>query len=408
MGQSAKGGLTKKHIVFILMAYCAYVVYAFYFNGYGANASVMMEHYQITSAQQGFILTMQSIGGLAAAIYLSLHGERYNKVNVIGLGILFMGIACLAIGFAPPYTGLILLVILGGVGYTSIDVMLNSLIPEMYPKQKNTVLPIAHAFFGAGAMITPLLVTRMVNPDTPSSFAAPFMLIGILSLIIFLIYLVVSRRVIPETPYADMAEIRKQVSGNPAEIFKTKKAWMFLVAGIFYFSFQTGLINWLPSYCLEIGLDFSISNTMLTAFFVGSLVMRFVSPLILKRIDAARMYILFGIISVAAITLALFMTNPTIMMVLIVINGFMQGSCVALLVLMSTAAFPHRVASASSLTFIAVNIGMMTAPLWMGEIAKYTGYKIPLLLGCACLLLSVVMVAVIQATGKKQRPVDAN
>ena len=86
------------------------------------------------------------------------------------------------------------------------------------------------------------------------------------------------------------------------------------------------------------------------------------------------------------------MTSTPAMMALMFIGGFMQGSCVAFLVLMSTEAFPHRVASASSLIFIALNLSGMTAPLWMGALALYTGFRTPLLIICALMVLSVYLV----------------
>jgi len=406
-GMEPKQGsiLKKKHIAFIAAAYCGYIVYAFYYHGFGTNATVMMKFYRITSAQQGLIFTMQSIGGLCMALYFAVRGERYNKINVIAAGMLLVGATGVAVGLAPPYTALILLVIAGGVGYSSMDVMVNSLIPELYPKQKNTLLPMAHAFFGAGAMTAPLLITTLVNPGVPSSFARPFLLTGAVGIGIFLLFLIISRRVIPETPYADMKAARKHVADHPAEIFKTKKAWMFLMAGILYFSFQVGIMSWLPSYCQEVGLDFGTSGAMLTAFFMGSLVMRFCGPVILKKMTARKAYILFSLFSVTAIAAALLTNNPAAMMTLFAISGFMQGSCVAFLVLMSTEAFPHRVASASSLIFIAANAASMTAPLWMGGIAEHTGFRTPLLLVCALMVLSVMLI-VWAGKGEGQAPAD--
>lgn len=389
----------KKHIALILLIYCGYIVYAFYYNGFGTNASAMMDFYQLTSARQGFIFTMQSVGGLFMSVFLALRGERYNKINVFTVGTLLVGATSLVVGFALPYAALILLVVASGAGYASMDVMANSLIPELYPKRKNTLLPVAHAFYGTGAMLAPLLVTALVNPDAPSSFARPFLLIGALGLVLLPVLWIVGRRVIPETPYAHMDAVQKRVSDNPAEIFKTKKAWMFLLAGILYFSFQIGIISWLPTYCKDIGLDFAASGAMLTAFFIGSLVMRFCGPLILRLLTARKAYILFGLLSVAASTAALLLTQPAAMMILFAMCGFMQGSCVAFLVLMSTEAFPQRVASASSIPFIAANAAAMTAPLWMGGVAEYTGFRIPLLLVGA---LMVVSVRLVQQVGKQE------
>jgi len=391
-----KSPLGKKHIIFIISTFCGYIVYAFLFNGFGTNAPVMMKHYDITSTQQGFIFTMQSIGALLMAVYLSLHGERYNKIYMSALGVLLFGATSLAVGFAPPYIALIMLVMVGGAGYSILDVMLNSMIPELYPKLKNTLLPILHAFFGTGAMLIPLIVTGMVNPAVPATFTGPFLLIGGLGFGVAALLFIAGRSLIADTPYSDMETVRKRVSENPAEIFKTGKAWAFLLAGFLYFTFQIGIVSWLPSYCEEVGMDFSTSGRMLTAFFVGSLIMRFIGPLILKKMTARKAYILFSFLSGAAIAAALIFVDPTLMMVLLILGGFLQGSCVAFLFLMCTEAFPHRVASASSLVSIAVNVGAMSAPLWMGGLAEYTGgFLLPLLLVCASMVLSVVVVFLI-------------
>jgi len=391
-----KSTLGKKHILFIIAAFCGYIVYAFLFNGFGTNAPVMMKYYSITSTQQGFIFTMQSIGALLMAIYLSLHGERYNKLFLSALGVLLFGAASLAVGFAPPYIALIMLVMVGGAGYSILDVMLNSMIPELYPKLKNTLLPILHAFFGTGALLIPLIITGMVDPDIPVTFTGPFLLIGGLGIGVAVLLYVAGRGVIADTPYSDMETVRKRVADNPAEIFKTGKAWAFLMAGFLYFTFQIGIISWLPSYCEEIGMDFGTSGRMLSAFFIGSLVMRFIGPLILKKLTARKAYILFSSLSGVAIAAALLFIDPTFMMIMLITGGFMQGSCVAFLFLMCTEAFPHRAASASSLVSIAVNVAAMSAPLWMGGIAEYAGgFLLPLLLVCASMVLSVVLVFLI-------------
>ncbi len=403
MEQLGARKLNGRNLAFIVFAYAIYMVYAFYFNTFGTNATVMMAFYNITSAEQGLILTVQSVGGLAAAIFLALQGERFNKINALGLGALLVGVAGIAIGFAPPYFLLILIVIVAGIGCTFNDVMLNSLIPEVYPKRKNTLLPIAHAFYGIGAMVTPLFVTAVVDPEVFVSFAVPFLIIGIASTVIFVVYMILGKSIMPETPYADMAAVRKQVSGDPAEIFKTKKAWLFLIAGVLYFSFQVGTMSWLPTYCREIGMDFNLSGAMLTAFFGGSLVMRFISPLVLKKMTAQRAYIVFSILSAACMVAGLLTGNSMLMVVLVAVAGFMQGNSVALLVLIATEAFPHRVASASSISFIALNVATMTAPLWMGEMAGRTGFLLPLLMGSICMLASALLISFIERNSRKSK-----
>jgi len=391
--------LTKKHIALIAVSFLGYIVIALYFNSLGPNAPVMMAFYRITYTQHGFISTMQSVGSLSAGIFFLLRGERYNKFNVAAVGILLFGAGCLAIGLAPPYAALVVIVVVCGVGATTIDVMINGMIPELYPKYKNTLLPMLHAFFGTGAMASPLIVTAMVQPEIPSTFGRPLLLFGALGVCVFILFFIASRRVIPETPYADMSKIKKSSSIDLADFFKGKEAWVFLLASMLYFSFQIGIVSWLPSFGREIGMDFNTAGAMLTVFLAGSLIMRFCGGIILKRVTARKAYILFSLISAGAVILALYVGTPVIMMGLLVIGGFMQGLCIALLLLMSTEAFPDRAASASSLTFIGLSVAAMVTPLWMGSLARFTGFRIPLLLVCALLATSGILILL---AGKKR------
>jgi fucose permease len=390
------GRLQKRHILLIALGFLGFVFYSIYINGFGANAPVMMSFYHIDAAQQGFIITMQGIGALSALIYISLHGERYNKINAFSLGMILFGAGTVLIGFAPNYILLLFMFMLCGAGMSSADVMMNSIIPELFPKQKNTLLPLLHAFFGLGAMLAPIFVTAIVNPDIPRTFTIPYLIIGITLVCFSICFFILTRRLIPETPYADMTAIKKRVAENPAEIFKSSKAWLFLAAGICYFSFFIGFTSWLPTYCREIGMDFNLSGTMLSMFFVGLLVMRFCGPLVLKKITPRLGFIVFNIISAVLAAMAILISNVSVMVVLLTLSGFVQGSCVVFLVLMCTATFPERIASASSLTFMSGSFAAMTAPLWMGALAEIVGYGIPMLIVCGLFALSVIPIIIMK------------
>ena len=124
--------------------------------------------------------------------------------------------------------------------------------------------------------------------------------------------------------------------------------------------------------------------------------MRFSGPLILKITTPRTGYLMFTLISAILAVTAILVENVTLMMVLLALSGFMQGSNVAFLVLMCTATFPERIASASSLPFIAASLAAMTAPLCMGAMADHTGFSFPLIIGCALLALSVVPIILIK------------
>ena len=384
--------ITGRHKFFIAMMFWSYIVLAVPYTVQGSLAPVTMEFYGINAAQQGFILTMQSVGGLCAALFIALKGEKYNKTNAIAFGLLIICLMTSAIGFAPAYGALLALVAVLGVGVVFIDIMMNGAITDVYPKQKNTVLPLVHAFFSAGAMLTPVFVSVTSSPEDPGSFSRPFRIIGVVAAAVFILYLLSGKRIAAETPYRNMEAMKKRADENPAEIFKTGRAWLFFVIGVLYFTFQFGTTMWLPTYAIRnAGVDFGTAGMMLTAFFAGSLPMRFLGPLFLRRMSPRVLFSVFGWAAAALMTGALFAGNVPLMLLLVAASGFMQGSSVASFILMCNDTFPGRSASASSLFSLAAGTATLTAPVWMGAMSEYLGFLVPMVLICVCMFLSAGM-----------------
>ena len=387
----------------VVICYCAYVIYSLYFNSFGANATVMMDYFSISKTQQGLILTAQSVGMLGATIFLALWGERYNKINALAFGTALFALGAVAIGLSPFYASgggyvlLLLLVLFTGIGFTFIDVMVNGIITDNSGRAKKTLLPLAHAFFGVGSMCAPLLVTAVVRPQIPSTFASPFSIIGAAAVVLFICLAGTGKKIIPLTLYADMREIKKQVSKNPAEVFLSKESWILLAASVCYYAYQIGVAMWLPAYCQQIlGVEYVLAGRMLTMFFGGSLVMRFLSPLLLKKIPIRGYYFWFALASCACMSAALTAGNLMVVAALVTVAGFLQGANASLLVLMGCDMFPRRTASASAVVMLAVGISSMIFPFVMGTLAESAGFLSSFLFINACCALSAFIVLLLK------------
>ncbi len=385
--------MKKTHALLLVTCFCMYIAYALYVNIFGTNASVMMGFFGISSVEQGFLLTMQSVGGLLMAVFLALFGERYNKITVLCLGLLVLAAACLGVGLAQSYTVVMVCVLLAGVGYTNIDVMMNGMVSDIFPQRKNTFLPLIHAFYGLGAMLAPLFASALVREDESGSFRIPYLIIAVAAFAIFAVSFFVGKAVRKDTPYADLTALRQRARANPAEVFRSGKAWLLLLCGTLYFSFLMGTASWLPTYYLQsFGMSLTQAGMMLTLFFAGALVMRFLSPLLLRKLNAMQLFACFGAGAGVAMLCALHTLDPTLAGALIALAGFLQGGNVAAFVILCCDAFPHRTASASSIMIFASSAATMTAPLWMGALSQQSGsFQLPLsivciLLFCSCLL----------------------
>jgi len=148
-----KGKIRGKFLALIVLLFAVFLMYGAYFNGFGTNAQVTMAFFAITETQLGMILTVQALGCILVSVFLALYGERFNKLRGITVGLSLMGAAALLIGtmtlYCKPGNGYILVLgfsLIAGLGFITIDLLMNGVIADVYPNHKNTLLPFVHAF----------------------------------------------------------------------------------------------------------------------------------------------------------------------------------------------------------------------------------------------------------------------
>lgn len=160
----------------------AYFSIAFYATAMGAAASAMMQRWQIDGAEQGLILTVQSVGGILLAVLFLFVGNRLNKVRTLiaGLAVMLAGYALMAWlpGTRGAYGMLLLIAVPVGLGFTAIDVMVNGVAVDVYGEKSATVLPFAHATYSVGATLAPIAASLLIDPARPATYGRTFLLGG--------------------------------------------------------------------------------------------------------------------------------------------------------------------------------------------------------------------------------------
>ncbi|MCR4607278.1 MAG: MFS transporter [Oscillospiraceae bacterium] len=390
----------------IILCFLMYLFYGLYFGGFGANSGSMMKFFGIGESRQGMIMTVQSVGGIVMAVLLGIAGERINKLKGLLYGLIVMGLAGVLIGTIPSYSAagtgyatMLCYSVFGGIGYITIDLLMNGAVADVFRERKTTFLPYVHAFFGAGSMLAPLFVSFLADPSSPASFSRPYMVIGVFSLLLGVVTFFAVRRVTPETPYADMAPIRARASANPLEVFKDIRAWQFFLCCFLYLCFQTGLVAWLPRFFeVRLGAPYETANTMLTLYFLGALVIRLISPAIYRRMPVKRYYLLSIGASVIVFAVFLIIPSQSLMLrrIMLVVTGLLQGIAVPSLQLLVTDTFADRTASASSAIVLGVSLSALLAPLIMGAIIESAGYMAAMWFITAALLLSAVVLLTVR------------
>ena len=364
----------------------------------------MMKHFSMDTTQQGFLTTIQCIGGLGVSLLCIFFGERMNKLKMIGMGIILLSAGSLATAFSASYLQLMLFALVAGVGYTFMDIMENAAVVDFFPTKAKTALPTLHMTFGIGSMVAPyFFVSLLVDPDVSASFSKTFFIAGIAGVAVLALFLFSSRRMFgkqgPVRPAATAA------GQNPGGIFKYPAAWIMMAAGVLYFSFQKGIFTWYPTFMnVSAHVDFQNSGLALTLFLIGSLACRIASPVLFNKFSILKMLIIMTLLCGAFMFASILLAPIALILsqIFVVAGGIMQGAFVAAFVFLICEMFPGKSAAATSVVLIAINVGGILTPLWMASLAGPSNeFTMPMYIICAMLFGSAGLIAAAHRINRK-------
>ena len=373
--------------------YLTYIYYAIYNNILNNSATVIMSHFSIGESRQGLIVTVQAIGGLASGLLLAFFGERFNKIRSLAAGVIILAAASLMFSFSPSfsYGYMLICAVVAGFGVTLIDILINGTIPDVFRSRSSTLLPVGQGVYSIGAMSAPIIVTALINPQQTSSYSRAYLVVVALGSVLAAALLIASRFATQYTPYADMSKIKASASGNPAEIFKSKKAWIIIAISFLYYSFELGYCTWLPTYAQKVlGMTFADAGRLMSLVFLGNLIMRFASPLLLKRMSTRRAFILLCSAAFVSATACFIIKSASLAFVLMPLAAFFSGAASPSIMLISTSVFPTRTASASSAVIMSISLSSIIVPYFMGIIAEKFSFSLSIFVIVILLGLSVI------------------
>jgi MFS family permease len=142
--------------------------------------------------RRGQAISLTLAGGVLAAFLgpiIARHTRDLATTPFAASFAVLVGVAGVTIGTMPLYGNdsyglLLVFALIGGVGYITIDLLMNGVIADVFPEKKSTLLPIVHGFYGLGAMLAPLLVTWLTDSGRPATFAVPYLVLGAAALVL--------------------------------------------------------------------------------------------------------------------------------------------------------------------------------------------------------------------------------
>jgi fucose permease len=145
----------------VLLSFCGFVLIGASAGAWGVLVPSQMAYYHVDKTIIGIFPVFLSIGYFLSAASAGLFTQKLGQRRYLIAGIAIFGLSMLAYSLRPPSIVLVLAVnLLVGVGSAVLDAGFNAAITALPSSTK--LLNYLHAFYGAGALIGPLVASAFL------------------------------------------------------------------------------------------------------------------------------------------------------------------------------------------------------------------------------------------------------
>jgi len=358
--------------------------------------------------QRGAISGAMSLGMLLNGTLSILAGrlsDRYGPRIFVTIAGIFLGAGLILMSQMNSLWQLYLIWgISVGVGLSGTVIPINSTIPRWFIEKRGLALSIPATGFGIGAVITPLIIQKLVSTV---DWRMAFVFIGLIPLVIT-IPLAQFIRKSPDqmglSPLEGSSTGKTVNSANRmgghsfSEALRSKAFWLL---GIINFSFgvclQTITVHIVP-HGIDTGVPPATAAIFLTLVASSSVLSKFLSGFISDRIGSTRALLLSMTLMTISLGFLIFVNTVGMFYLFALIFGFSYGMAIPLWTITASDLFGVESLGSISgtLFFLSVTGGAVGAPLsgWIFDITGgYTAAFISVtIVGVISVILSLILI----------------
>jgi fucose permease len=306
-------------------------------------------------AALGTVFTALFLGSLVALLTagpLADHvGTRLTLLT--GLVVLTLGVLGIATSRALPLT--LVCTFVAGLGHGAINISSNVMISEVFADRRVTAVNLINVFFGAGAVIGPLLVGvswRSFGAGLPALYAASAILLAMLPL--------VARMSAPAAP------VSLDPAARRAGIYRSPLLWAFGALVMLYVGAENGVGGWTTAYMQRVaGLQIDAAALVTSGFWLALTGGRLLGAALGARVSSDHVLLLcLGTALAGGAALVAGQGSVPAASAAVILLGLGFGPVYPTCVAVITAAFPQGPARATSAAVAMGSLGGMAVP-WL-------------------------------------------
>lgn len=374
----------------ILAAILAIFVYGIIAAMFGTIIPALAKQFALSNSQAGFIFTAQALGMTIASVSVGpLIDNKGKKVGLL-LGLGLVAVALYGLANATGYEMTVACAVILGIGGGIIVTGANTLVSDINPEKRGSVMNFLNLFFGLGGLVTPLLASDLLGGDAVklAYFAAA------LTTITLAVH-VMTKMPAPTGGSAAGA-------GQMGALLKQPVLYMLALFLFLYVACEMGVWNWLVKHLIAQGLPEPTALRILSlGFALGILLGRVAVAPVLIKVPAATVT-LASAAMMAVTTYAMLQTNdPTSAGIAVFLAGIAMAPVFPTTLAMVGGAFPQATGTAMGIVITSGWIGLLVSSPIIGSVAGSSGLRTALLLLPAFSVLMVIVNLVMRPMLKK-------
>jgi fucose permease len=385
---SMKATTTVSRSSSLLLAFFGFVLVGISSGANGVLLPSLSAFYHVGDAVLGLLFLVSSVGYFLSALGSGLLMERLGLKWLLGLGALAFLFGLLGFGVRLPFVLLLVARLLIGLGAGIIETGFNVFIIAL--PRHTTLLNYLHAFFGAGALIGPLLAATILALSW--GWNTTYFLVAGLSLTLALGIAIgfdsPSKQPPPEEESAVQGNVLKATLQLPLVWF----AALFLLV---YVGIEVSLGNWSYSFLLEARHQETVlAGWVVSGYWLGLTLGRFILQALAERLGVSTSMLMSACLIGVAIGLMLIWLVPlgVVAAVGFCFIGFSLAPIYPLTVALTPKLVPSRLGPSAVGMLVSVSIiGLALFPWAAGVLAQALGIGIllPFTLGLTLVLVSI-------------------
>ncbi|MCI9264918.1 MAG: MFS transporter [Oscillospiraceae bacterium] len=341
--------------------------YALTYTMLGTLLPGIIQHYSLSISQASYINISLELGGTSAMVLALFLLDRLNKGKTLLILALFFGLIALYTGSAPPFALMLISRFFMGLVGSVLDNLCATYISDLYGEHRARYVSLLHTFFAIASMIAPKFAALCYQVG---GWSLAYLVCGGAITIAAVLAVVILR--VMGFPQNSMDDQKQEKTKIPYREMLQSRNMRWLCLASFLFAGYSYVAMWLSTY-LD-GQNSSIytvgfCSTIMTAYYVGSVVSRVGLAAISEKISSAVYLKWASLLSGILLVALLLIQQPVAWLVGSFLYGVIGGAMYTGRFVLSCQEFPQFSATASSLTGICSFGGNMAFSAIMGMVA---------------------------------------